>query len=276
MPELPEVETVARSLDRLVAGKKILAAALHREKLAPRITAAEFARLLAGRVIERVGRRGKYLLFDLDGGLTLLVHLRMSGRFRLLEDGSENPRFTHAEFFLEEDARLVFEDQRHFGYMNVVPTTVLWETRELKLLAPEPLSGEFTREYVRACLASSRRPVKLLLLDQRKVAGLGNIYAAEALYRARVHPQKPANGLSAIKSNRLHAAIVEVLRFAIDQSELAKLDPDDLESGFYGSDDQSWLVYDREGAPCHRCGNGIRRLVQSGRSSYFCPRCQRM
>ncbi|MDH3530092.1 MAG: DNA-formamidopyrimidine glycosylase, partial [Acidobacteriota bacterium] len=178
MPELPEVESVVRALDSLITGRQIQTAALYRDKLAPSISPQRFEDALTGASISQIARRGKYILITLGNGETLLVHLRMSGRFQLFSPDHENPKFTHAEFFLDGGERLTFSDQRHFGYMNIVPTRDLVTSPELRKLAPEPFSEEFSKRYFREVLSSSRRSIKELLLDQTKVCGLGNIYAS--------------------------------------------------------------------------------------------------
>lgn len=199
MPELPEVEFVARSLNTLLSGRFITAAELFREKLAPETDSIQFSSMLHGTRVNFVHRRGKHVLFDLDGGKTLVTHLRMSGRFMILPVDRENPRFTHAVFYLDDETRLVFQDQRHFGLMKIVETPFLHESKELKKLAPEPFSDEFSTEYLRSALKRSRRSLKEFLLDQSKVCGLGNIYAAEAMFLARAHPAAVASKLSSLK-----------------------------------------------------------------------------
>lgn len=277
MPELPEVEIVSRSLDELVTGREIGSAVLHRAKLAPGITPRSFSESLKDRSIEGVSRRGKHILVRLGGGLTLVVHLRMSGRFTLLEPEEENPKFTHAEFFFRDERRLVFSDQRHFGYMNIAETDRVSELPEIRKLAPEPFSEAFSRSYLKQVLSISKRPVKGLLLDQSKVCGLGNIYAAESLFLARIHPAIESNRVSAFKAGRLHRAIIDVLRESIEAGLAARLDRTDIENRYFnGSSEGGWLVYDREGEPCVNCGKLLKRMVQSGRSTVFCPRCQRI
>jgi formamidopyrimidine-DNA glycosylase len=276
MPELPEVEIVARSLNDVVRGRVIADALLHREKLAPSVEPSQFSSNIKGRTIKSVSRRGKHILMNLSGEVTLVVHLRMSGRFILLDADDENPTFTHAEFFFPDEQRLIFQDQRHFGYMNIAATQHLETLPEIAKLAPEPLSGSFNRNYLKSTLKATRRPLKDLLLDQTKVCGLGNIYAAEAMFLARLHPRTISNTVSSVKAHRLHDAIQHVLSESIEAGLSKRLDPGNIENRYFnGSSAGEWLVYDREGAPCHNCRTKIRRVKQSGRSSYFCPRCQR-
>ncbi|MGH9949063.1 MAG: DNA-formamidopyrimidine glycosylase family protein, partial [Pyrinomonadaceae bacterium] len=187
MPELPEVEIVARCLEKLISGRKIESAELRRKLLAPDTKPSLFAGKFAASKINFVHRRGKHILFDLDNGRTLITHLRMSGRFMLLTADTEDPKFAHAVFFLDQDERLVFQDQRHFGLMKIVETANLFEAKELAKLAPEPFSDDFSTLYFRTLLKSAKRNIKQLLLDQTKVCGVGNIYASEAMFIARVN-----------------------------------------------------------------------------------------
>jgi formamidopyrimidine-DNA glycosylase len=276
MPELPEVELVARSLHSLVGGRTILSAKLLRAALAPESSPASFARLLRGRRIVGVGRRGKHVLFELDRELFLIAHLRMTGRFLLLAPRVELPKHTHALFRLDDGQTLAFTDQRHFGMMKLVGARELADAKELRALAPEPFSDEFTPAYLRGAFARTRRTLKETLLDQRKVTGLGNIYAAEALFIAGVNPFVAAADLSARRLPRLHRAILEVFRESIAHGSTLNVDPRDIERSYYGGGYEGrWRVYDREGEPCVRCRATIRRFVHGGRSTYYCPRCQR-
>lgn len=275
MPELPEVETIARSLDKLVRGRTIRTARLIRARLAPDITPARFAARLRNRRINFVHRRGKHILFDLSGGVTLIVHLRMSGRFSLVSAESTEPKFTHAVFHLDQANKLVFDDQRHFGLMKIVPTPKLAEVEELKKLAPEPFSEEFSAAYLYGVMRSSKKSLKELLIDQTKVCGVGNIYASEAMFEAGIHPALPANRVSKPRVVRLHGAIRAVLEEAISFAAGLKIDPEDLEGNYFSSGGDAWAVYDREEMPCRRCGSPVIRLKQAGRSTYFCRTCQR-
>src|SRR5687767_1376416 len=178
MPELPEVEIVARSLNKVISGRSIVAAELLRSRLAPDSTPATFSRRLSDATINFVHRRGKHVLFDLDNGRTLITHLRMSGKFMLLDTRASDPKFTHAILHFADDARLVFQDQRHFGLMKIVETKRLHDAKEIKKLAPEPLTDDFSYDYLRSTLQTSKRSLKGVLLDQTKVCGLGNIYAS--------------------------------------------------------------------------------------------------
>ncbi|MEZ5426086.1 MAG: bifunctional DNA-formamidopyrimidine glycosylase/DNA-(apurinic or apyrimidinic site) lyase [Pyrinomonadaceae bacterium] len=276
MPELPEVELVARSLDSLTAGKRIETARLLREGLAPDSPPEEFAARLSGGRIIAVGRRGKHILIELDNGLTLIVHLRMTGRFMMLGPEREMPKFAHAVFYFDDENRLVFDDQRHFGFMRISRTETVEKTKEISKLAPEPFSDEFSIEYLREKLRTSSRPVKEFLLDQTKVCGLGNIYASEALFLARINPTIPAKEISVVKTGRLHEFIRRVLGEAIDQGLAIRVDPENIDGSYFsGGFEDRWRVYGRENESCPNCGSLIKRIKQGGRSSFFCSRCQR-
>jgi formamidopyrimidine-DNA glycosylase len=276
MPELPEVELVAKSLDALVKNRRIITAELLRERLAPFNPPPDFAARLKDTLINRVHRRGKHVLFELENGNTLITHLRMTGRFMLLPFEREQPKHTHAVLYFADENRLIFQDQRHFGLMKVVETANLHETKELKCLAPEPFSDAFTPQYFRAALQTSKRSVKEFLLDQTKVCGLGNIYAAEALFLARVNPQTPANAVSARKAGVLFEKIREVLAESIARGSTLNVDPENIDGSYYdGGFAGGWRAYGRENEPCpNDCGSLIQRVVQGARSSFFCPRCQ--
>lgn len=276
MPELPEVELVARSLNTIVSGKMIVTSQLLRQRLVPDCSPADFASRLNNCRINFVHRRGKHILFDLDNRQTLITHLRMSGRFLHLPIESENPKFTHAVFYLDGDTKLVFDDQRHFGLMKIVETSRLNETESIKKLAPEPFSEEFSTSYLHAQLSSSKRSLKEFLIDQTKVAGLGNIYAAEVMFLAKLNPEQPANIVSAAKSVILHDKVRQVLNEAVSLGATLDIDETNIGGSIYGvGSDWVWRVYDREGEECVVCKLPISRIKQGGRSTYFCKRCQK-
>ncbi len=275
MPELPEVEHVVRALHSAIAGRRIVSADLRLKRLAPRTSPAVFNRKLKGVRIESVGRRGKYILMQLDSAAVLLVHLRMTGKFVRLAPEQELPAYAHVVFYLDDESRLVFCDMRQFGRMRIVAASQLQKTRELSALAPEPLLDEFSPAYLRQTLLRSRRTLKTLLLDQTRVLGLGNIYASEALFMARISPFAIAEKLSKQRTLRLYQAIRDVLEEAIESGSTLRIDLEDGDSGYFGSLEKFWRVYERAGEPCVNCGARIRRVVQAARSTYYCPRCQR-
>lgn len=276
MPELPEVEIVARSLNKLVSKRNILRAELLRPRLAPDTEPEVFAARLDGSRINFVHRRGKHVLFDLNNGRTLITHLRMSGKFMLLNGASENPKFTHAIMSFVDGDRLVFQDQRHFGLMKIVDTAALPEAKEIKKLGPEPLGDDFTREYLLAELRRCKRSLKEFLLDQTKVCGLGNIYASEAMFLSRANPRTQACKLSKPKTAALFENIRLVLADAIELGSTLPVAAHDIGGSIYGNgSDWEWRVYNREGHECQNCSTPIHRIVQAGRSTYFCRKCQR-
>jgi formamidopyrimidine-DNA glycosylase len=276
MPELPEVELVAVSLNNLVSRRKIAFAELLRQRLAPLETPQLFDEKLTNSKINFVHRRGKHVLFDLDSGRTLITHLRMSGRFLLLSSERQLPKHAHAVLYFEDDTRLVFQDQRHFGMMKIVATENLREAKEIKNLAPEPFSEDFTPGYLRETLSKSKKSLKEVLLDQTKVCGLGNIYASESLFLARVDPRISANRLSAKKINLLFEKIREVLAESIAHGSTMNVNPENIDGSYYGGQYEGhWRVYDQEKNPCSSCRTEIKRITQGGRSTYFCPRCQK-
>ena len=278
MPELPEVEHVVRALRRVVVGRTIIASEIKLPKLIAPSSPSSFKRKIKGALITGVSRRGKFILIeclqpDRNRALVLIVHLRMTGKFLYLNADDELPKHSHAIFYLDNDRRLVFRDQRQFGIMRLVDAAKLVDTKGISELAPEPFGDDFNLDYLQNVLARSQRSLKTLLLDQTKVLGLGNIYAAEALFRAGINPFKPASRLSSRRVPRLHEAIREVLEFAVLHIRLGF----NLEEGFsYGEAfEQFWQVYEREGEPCVKCGTRIKRRTHGGRSTYWCPKCQR-
>ena len=274
MPELPEVDLVARQLHRLLRGRTVEKAVLVRAKLAPSTPPDVFSRQLRNSTISNVRRRGKYILIELNNSRTLLVHLRMSGRFMILDAEDDDPKFAHAIFFLADGRRLVFDDQRHFGLMKIVKTADIVTSPEIAKLAPEPFSSEFSVDQLFSSLKRSRRTLKEFLIDQTKVTGLGNIYAAEVMFAAFIHPSVRTDRISRPRAERLFVAIRFTLEQALNMSKKGKLDPRNI-NGNYAPENGRWLVYDREGGPCESCSNPIKRITHGGRSTYFCSVCQR-
>ena len=274
MPELPEVEHVVRALRPVVVGRRILAAELKLKRISPEISRPAFDRQLKNLRVTAVGRRGKYILFELESGKLLATHLRMTGKFVALQRDDQLPAYAHVVFYLDNEKRLVFCDMRQFGRMRIVSDSQRLP-KELLALAPEPLSDDFSEEYFLKTLARSRRSLKTLLLDQTRVLGLGNIYAVEALFLSGIHPLKSAHTLSKPRARKLHRAIRLVLQEAIDAGSTLKIDLNDGNSSYFGSSERFWRVYERDGEPCVNCTTRIRRIAHGGRSTYFCPKCQR-
>ena len=291
MPELPEVETVRLGLMPALKGR--IFARVNAKRADLRIAFPEdFARRLTGRRVLALSRRAKYLLAHLDNGQTLIVHLGMSGRLTIhgpaapikpgtfhhntAHDGSGEGKHDHVVFETDEGTRIVFTDHRRFGLMTLADTDELCRHALFTGLGPEPLDESFTPAFLSAALKGKRTPIKSALLDQRVVAGLGNIYVCEALFRARISPKRLAASVAGERARRLVPAIKTVLEAAIKAggSSLRDYAKADGELGYF---QHHFAVYDREGEPCPAkdCGGKIKRIVQSGRSTYYCPSCQK-
>lgn len=283
MPELPEVETVRRGLLPAMEGRVILAADVRRPDLRWPLP-DRMADRLTGQRVERLRRRSKYLLLDLSGGETLLVHLGMSGRMLvsgITLGGFHYPhpapeKHDHIVFDMEGGARVTFNDARRFGAMDLMPTAAADAHWLLRDLGPEPLGNDFHEDHLVARLKGRGTPVKSALLDQRIVAGLGNIYVCEALHRAGIDPRRKAGQIAASRVASLVPVIRDVLAEAIEAggSSLRDYRQTGGELGYF---QHRFRVYGREGRPCATpgCTGTVRRVVQSGRSSFFCPVCQR-
>lgn len=275
MPELPEVEHVVRGLRRAVLGQRILAVDVNLPRLLSGVSSATFKRKLRGARIDAINRRGKYILVELDSLDVLLVHLRMTGKFLCVGSEQELPPYPHVVFYLDDERRLVFCDMRQFGRMRLLAMKKLPTLPQIEALAPEPFTDDFSFEYFWQTLSKSRRSLKQLLLDQTRILGLGNIYASEALFLARISPLKAADRLSKARALKLHEAIRNIFREAIDAGSTLRIDLTDGEGSYFGTTERFWRVYERAGEPCANCGTKIRRVVQGGRSTYYCPHCQR-
>jgi formamidopyrimidine-DNA glycosylase len=294
MPELPEVETVRRQLEPEIVGRRIERAEVLDERWTRPEPPAATEVALAGRTVEGVDRRGKYLIVRLDDGAALVMHLRMTGNLLLRPPGSgeladlmETERFggprlyeshpearhLRARLELDDGSELWFTDARRFGHAVVLANGEI-DAYFAARLGVEPLSEELTAEGLLAVAADRRAPLKSFLLNQGGIAGLGNIYADEALFRARLHPLSPAGSMRLEHAEDLRDGIVEALELALEMRGSSIDDYRDAR-GERGSMQDEFLVHTREGEPCVRCGETIRRIVVSGRSTYFCPRCQR-
>jgi formamidopyrimidine-DNA glycosylase len=278
MPELPEVETVRRGLERFVVGRRINGVEVGRERTVRRTSAEAVIHGLTGARIEAANRRGKYLLMPLDTGEELMIHLRMSGQVLVVDRGSVRPLHTHVVMHLDNKKEMWFVDPRTFGEVVVFdPSNVAIEMPDLARLGVDPISEGLELAYFRTLVRGRRRQIKPLLLDQHVIAGIGNIYADEILHESRLRPDRLSDSLGARSERRLHEAIHRILSDAIDAggSTLSDSQYVDLfgDSGSYQDDHH---VYGREGERCHTCGVGwIRRTVSAQRSTFYCPRCQR-
>ena len=293
MPELPEVETVRRGLQPVMEGAKIVAAEARRGDLRFPFQ-PDFAKRLQGQTVRGLGRRAKYLLADLSSGDVLLMHLGMSGSFRVIKQDDEEtpgefhyPRgkdsvHDHVVFHMSSGADIVFNDPRRFGFMKIIGRGEIEREPHLKDLGPEPLGNEFDAAMLATACAGKKTSLKAALLDQRVVAGLGNIYVCEALFRAHLSPRRLAATLATRKgeptdhARRLVEAIHAVLNEAIRAGGSSLRDHRQT-SGELGYFQHSFQVYDREGEPCQTdgCGGVVKRFVQNGRSTFWCPKCQR-
>lgn len=293
MPELPEVETIRRQLEPAVVGKRITAARVLDERWSRPEDPASVEKAVAGRAIDSVGRRGKYLMLGLEGNRSLVMHLRMTGNLLLraahpgkaaldlmdarlgaprLYESSTEPKHLRAAFELDDGSELWFTDARRFGHGVVLDGDEV-ETYLSARLGVEPLSGELTAEGLAVLAAGRMAPLKSFLLDQSGIAGIGNIYADEALHRASLHPLSPAGSMRAEHCEALVEGIVGALEAGL---ALGGSSIDDYRDsrGEKGSMQDEFLVHTREGQECPRCGGEIRRIVVGGRSTYFCPDCQ--
>jgi formamidopyrimidine-DNA glycosylase len=296
MPELPEVETVCRQLEPELAGRRIASLEILDKRWTQPVPKAKVEAAIRGARIEGLGRRGKYLLLELEGGRTLVMHLRMTGNLVLVEregagggapeerrfdpsegrrlyegERSTSERHLRARFLLDDGRELWFTDPRRFGEAFLLDEAGL-EAR-FERLGVEPLSEDFTAEALAEIASGRRVPLKSFLLDQSGVAGVGNIYADEALFRARLHPLSPAGSMRSEHHEALREAVIEALEAGIEGGG-ASIDDYRDGRGERGSMQDNFLVHTREGEPCPSCGAPITRIVVSGRSTYYCPSCQ--
>ena len=269
MPELPEVETTVRGLAKVLDGRRIARVEARREDLR-RAFPRDLGQRLTGARVTGLGRRAKYGLVHTDRGDTMVFHLGMSGSWRIDHDRLE--KHDHLLIETDEGRRLALNDPRRFGSVDLVRTEELESWTAFRALGPEP-TGQVTGAWLRQKFAGRSAPVKAMLMDQRIIAGLGNIYACEALHRARIDPRKAAGKVSRAKLDALAEAIPAVLAEAIAAggSTLRDFVQPDGALGYFAKD---FAVYDREGQPC-ACGGTVRRIVQGGRSTFFCSKCQR-
>lgn len=271
MPELPEVETIVRDLARMLPGARVRAVEVLRPDLVDGETPEAFAKALKGKRIGGVTRRAKNIVFDLGSDDRLVVNLGMTGRLLVAAKGDEPPTHLGVRMHLDRGRELLYADSRRFGRLWRMSGAewAEWEPG----LGIEPLSDEFTPAFLFALSRASRVEVKTWLMDQRRVVGVGNIYASEALFRARLDPRRPAREITGDEAARLVRGVREVLEEAIGFRGTTFLDYRDA-SGEKGEFARRLKVYDREGEPCTVCGTPVERIVQAARSTFFCPRCQ--
>lgn len=274
MPELPEVEVLRRSLMPHLVGDRIERAEVTNPALREPVDVARLSRLSRGREIVALRRRSKYLLIDLTRGSTVVVHLGMSGRLTLVPAEEPAELHEHVAFHLRSGRRLRLRDPRRFGVVFAVPTAELEEDPHFAHLGVEPLEPGFGGETLASAAIGRRGPVKPFLMDAGVAVGIGNIYASESLFKAGIHPARSVARISAARWERLAETAMAVLRQAIAQGGTTLSDFSDGEgnSGYF---QVSLSVYGREGEPCPACGAPVRRIVQAGRSTFYCPRCQK-
>jgi formamidopyrimidine-DNA glycosylase len=273
MPELPEVETIRRQLAPALEGRRLERIEVRDPRWSDPAPPEAISDALNGRAIEGLGRRGKYLVVSFEDDVHLVMHLRMTGNLLLVPAGAEEPGHLRVVMDLDDGNRLLFVDVRRFGTGDVLLGSGALAEFFASRLGVEPLSPDFTAEALRALARGRKQPVKAFLLTQERVAGVGNIYADEALFRARIHPLRPVGTLKRPQVEALRDAVVETLEAGID-AKGASIDDYRHVDGAQGSFQDRFLVHTREGEPCPRCGTTIRKLRAAGRGTYVCPRCQ--
>jgi formamidopyrimidine-DNA glycosylase len=266
MPELPEVETIKNELLPHVLGRKIEGADIYWDKMIRKPSAKEFSKRVIGQKITGLSRRGKYLFFHLSGGETLVMHMKMTGSLLV---NPANDKYSRSVLHLDKGIDVHFRDPRKFGKMWLEKD----EAAVVEKLGPEPLDDNFTADTLAELLKNRKAPVKAVILDQSVIAGIGNMYADEALFEAKIHPLKPAGSLSWVEIRRLHDAIIHVLQKALRKKGASirnYLRPD----GEPGTAHDEFVVAHGVGKKCPRCGGPIKRIVVRGRGTYICPKCQ--
>ncbi len=273
MPELPEVETIRRTIAGKIEGKMITQADILLPRLIKWPSPHEFQALIVGKKINRLERRGKYLLFQLSDDSVMVIHLRMTGRIYYVTAGEDLDRFTRIIFRLNNNDKLIYADSRTLGTLYAMPANELSRISGLSEMGPEPLTDNFTREYLQAVMGERQGTVKAILLNQKLIGGLGNIYVDESLSLAGIHPKRPGGSLDSVEINKLYDAITQVIREAIAHNGTTFRDYRDG-IGQKGSHQQHLYVYGRKAQPCRNCGTPIEKTEVAGRGTHFCPYCQ--
>jgi formamidopyrimidine-DNA glycosylase len=272
MPELPEVETIVNDLRPELVGRRFTGVSISWPRMVLQPSLEEFQRCLPGKVIKDIARRGKYLIFRLDSGESLILHLRMTGSLLLRRKGKAlkaNYHYVTAIFSLDNGTELIFTDRRKLGTMSLVQSEAKLDSK----LGPEPLEASFTAGVLAERLSKHKAPIKAVLCDQEVIAGIGNMYADEALFLGRIHPLRAAGSLNEVEIRRLHHAIREVLRNAIGNGG-ASISDYRRPGGETGSQQHAFYVAHRGGQTCKVCATPIERIPVRNRGTYFCPRCQ--
>ena len=274
MPELPEVETIRRQLASALEGRRIDRIEILDPRWCEPAPPDEVAQAIEGRRIERLDRRGKWLIWELADEIHMVMHLRMTGNLLLVPPGDTERRFKRVQIDLDDGRHVLFADARRFGTGIVLLGHDAVHDYFQGRVGLEPLGPDFTAEALRGMASGRRAPVKAFLLSQERVAGVGNIYADEALWRSKIHPLKPVGALKVDQIESLHESVIHVLHAGID-AKGATIDDYRDASGAEGSFQDKFQVHLREGEPCPRCGAVIRKIRAAGRGTYFCPVCQR-
>lgn len=272
MPELPEIETIRLDLEEKVKGKKVKEVIIKNGKCLKEITEEEFIKGVKGKVFSQFRRRGKFLIVELDSKDNLIIHLRMTG-ILIYSEGKKESNYTRIIFIFEDNSQLAFNDMRGFGNVWLLPDREFQRIPSLYLLGSEPLEKDFTLEKFKSILKRKKKKIKILLMDQRSIAGIGNIYSQEALFRARIHPEKLSNHLFDKEIENLYNSLKGVLQEALSHRGSSVDTYVDLE-GKKGKYEQYLKVYGRKGKKCFRCGEIIKKINLGGRGTYFCPHCQ--
>lgn len=272
MPELPEVETVRRGLTKLVEGSTIKSVDVLYPKMV-NLPPKDFENALKGKKIDRIDRRGKYLLIRLSDHLTIVSHLRMEGKYDVEPDGAPLDKHTHVVFHLTDGRELRYNDTRKFGRMNLVDTGTEMSVAGLKTIGPEPTEQALMLDYITAIFKKSRKVIKPFLLDQSNIAGLGNIYADEVLWLSKINPKQPVNSLKPAQIKRLRKNIITEIQMAID-GHGTTVHSYSTAYGEAGNFQNHLNVYGRQGEPCPRCGTKIVKIKLAQRGTHYCPKCQ--
>ncbi|MBA1434571.1 bifunctional DNA-formamidopyrimidine glycosylase/DNA-(apurinic or apyrimidinic site) lyase [Bombilactobacillus bombi] len=272
MPELPEVETVRRGLNKLIKNRKIIAIDIRYDKIiigSPN----DFKKQLIGATIVEVSRRAKYLLFHFDNDLTMISHLRMEGKYQVRNQLADFDKHAHVIFYLDDGSYLGYRDVRKFGKMQIVARNQEMQVKSIAALGPEPLTAQYTLESLENGFKKRKKSIKATLLDQHVVSGLGNIYVDEVLWRAKIHPEEPANKVTELQIKALYPIINDEIKQAIAAGGTTVRSYVDA-TGHTGNFQLQLHVYDQEGQPCERCGTIIEKIKVAGRGTHYCPHCQ--
>ena len=273
MPEMPEVEIIRRYLDTQVAGKKIINLTILLPRMIKWPDVEGFRALVTGRTIKGMNRRGKYLLMELDNASKVVFHLRMTGRLVYEPAGDTNDHHARVIFHLQDGASLVYGDTRTLGTIHGLKPQELGMLKGLAEMGPEPLSAEFTAEYLYQTVNQRKVAIKSFLLNQKYIGGIGNIYADEALFLAGIHPLRPANSLTQTECGKLWESVNKVIADGIADGGTTFRDYQNGEGG-KGSHQEHLYVYGRKGEQCRSCGALLERIIVGGRGTHFCPHCQ--